>query len=166
MMKSQKPFATESIEIHAKSQEHARQIVQHADPKYLKSIAIYQQDLTSIHETVELESSKNIKNLSHFATASIHFENLNVETIRAIKEHFLQFHQHDKHLYVSNNVVENMFIDAFGGAFEQPGELEQNWFFNVPGNYVKVLRVVNGYRSFEFLFVGKCEIPESYVILN
>ncbi|KAF1754807.1 hypothetical protein GCK72_021371 [Caenorhabditis remanei] len=167
IMKSQKPFTTESIEIHVKSHEHARQIIQHADPKHLKSIEFYpQEDLTSIHETVELESSKNIQNLSHFATASIHFENQDVETIRAIKEHFLQFHEYDKHLYVSNNVVENMFIDAFGAAFEQPRELEQNWFFNVPGNYVKVLKVVNGYRSFEFDFVEKCEVPEGYMILD
>ncbi|KAF1754808.1 hypothetical protein GCK72_021372 [Caenorhabditis remanei] len=168
MMKLQKPFATESMEIHADSLEHARQIMHHADPTYLNFIDIHPPEVINIIETVKLESLKNIQNFFHFATASIHFENLDVETIRAIKENFLQFHEYDKYLRVLNksNVKENLFIDAFGTASERSGETEQNWFFNVPDNNEKVLKVLIKWRYFEFQFVEKCEVPEGSVILD
>ncbi|KAF1754820.1 hypothetical protein GCK72_021384 [Caenorhabditis remanei] len=171
-MKSQKPIATERMEIYEESLEHARQIIQNADPKHLKSIGICRpESMIFIREDVKFESSKNIQNFSHFATASIQLENLNVETIRAIKRNYLQFHEYDKHLYVSNNVVENMFIDAFGTTFkpdeewdENGEELDLNWFFSVPENEEKVLTVLKRHDSFEFSFIKKCSVPEGYVI--
>ena len=104
-----------------------------------------------------------------------------METIRAIKEvclfvqmsiyinffqNFLQFHEYDKHLFVINVVRENLFINAFGAAFKPPEEKGENWFFNVPGNKERVLKVYNKYILFEFLFIEKCEVPEGYVILD
>ncbi|KAF1754805.1 hypothetical protein GCK72_021369 [Caenorhabditis remanei] len=169
MMKSQKPFATESIEIHADSQDQARQILHHADPKYLKSIDINAHEYEfidggNIIETVKLQSSGNIQNFSHFSLASIRLENIDVETLRALKENFLQLHEYDKYLYVDDTCRENLFVDAFGAAFVPHGETEQNWFFNVPGNKEKVLKVFNKWRCFEFLFIEKCEVPEGCVI--
>ncbi|EFP01778.1 hypothetical protein CRE_23414 [Caenorhabditis remanei] len=181
MMKSQKPFATESMKIHADSLEHARQILQHADPKYLKTIDINLHKPNNITETVKFESSENIQNFSHFATASIQFENLNVDALRAIKEvclfvqmsiyikffqNFLQFHEYNKYLFVIEAVRENLFIDAFGAACKQLGEKREIWFFNVPGNKEKVLQVYNDFIYFEYRFVEKCEVAEDYVILN
>ncbi|EFP01765.1 hypothetical protein CRE_23410 [Caenorhabditis remanei] len=86
IMKSQKPFGAEFIVIHDNSLEHARQILKHADPKYLKQIVITSHDPCYIRECVRFESSKSSKTFSHFATTSIQLENLEVETIRAIKE--------------------------------------------------------------------------------
>ncbi|EFP01849.1 hypothetical protein CRE_23419 [Caenorhabditis remanei] len=157
MMKSQKPIPTESMEIHGNSLEHSRQILQYADPKYLKEIIIYPHGPTSIHETVKIELLKSNQDLSHFSTPSIQLENLDLETLRAIKEvclfvqmsiyinffqNFLQFHEYDKYLFVSKLVRENLFINAFGAAFKPPGEKEENWFFNVPGNKEKALKKV------------------------
>ncbi|EFP01652.1 hypothetical protein CRE_23310 [Caenorhabditis remanei] len=163
-MKSQKPFATESIEIRGRCLEHVRQIMRCADPKYLKSIE-YSKAAIKIYETVNLESSKNIQNLSHFITASIQLENLDVETLRAIKENFLQFHEYDKDLVV-HNIIENLFIDAFGAASESLGEIWKIWYFNVPDNKEKVLKVKNAFMFFEFKFVKKCDVPEGCVILD
>ncbi|KAF1754276.1 hypothetical protein GCK72_020836 [Caenorhabditis remanei] len=167
-MKSQKPFATESMEIHADSLEHARQIMQHADPKYLKLIHIFSHEPINISETVKLESLKNIQNFSHFSLTTIQLENLDVETIRAIKKNFLQFHEYDKYLFVLNgpNVNENLFIDAFGATFKPPGEIVEIRFFNVPGNEEKVLKVHNTHFYYRFQFIGECEVPEGYVVLD
>ncbi|KAF1754806.1 hypothetical protein GCK72_021370 [Caenorhabditis remanei] len=94
-MKSQKPIATERMDIYGESLEQGRQIMQHADPKYLKKISIsmsspnngeYVEYPINIFEAVKFESSKNIHNFSHFATTSIQLDNLDVETFRAIKE--------------------------------------------------------------------------------
>ncbi|KAF1754819.1 hypothetical protein GCK72_021383 [Caenorhabditis remanei] len=179
-MMSQKPIATERMEIYVNSLEHARQILQHADPTYLKLIDIHPHGYTSIHETMrfninshevivireklKFESSKNNQDLSHFSITSIQFDNIDVETLRTIKENFLQFHEYDKYLFVINVVRENLFIDAFGAAFESPEEKGENWFFNVPGNKERVLKVYNKYILFEFFFIEKCEVPEGYVI--
>ncbi|EFP01786.1 hypothetical protein CRE_23309 [Caenorhabditis remanei] len=164
-MKSQKPFATESIEIGGNCIEHARQIMQCTDPKYLKSIE-YSNGTIRICETVKLESLKNIQNFSHFSMTSIQLENLDVETLRAIKENFLQFHEYDKDLFVHNPIRENLFIDAFGEAFETLEENEENRFFNVPGNKEKVLKVHNQYLACKFQFLEKCKVPEGYEILD
>ncbi|KAF1754811.1 hypothetical protein GCK72_021375 [Caenorhabditis remanei] len=164
-MKSQKPFATESIEIRGSCLEHARQIMRCADPKYLKFIE-YSDAPTKICETVKLESSKNIQNFSHFSMTSIQLENLDVETLRAIKENFLQFHEYDKDLFVHNPIRENLFIDAFGEALETLEENEENRFFNVSGNNEKVLKVHNQYLGYKFQFVEKCEVPGGYEILD
>ncbi|KAF1754809.1 hypothetical protein GCK72_021373 [Caenorhabditis remanei] len=172
IMKSQKAFATESIEIHVNSLEHARQILQNTDPKYLKEINIRPQEPTNIIEYAELKSSKNIHNFSHFATTSIQLSNLDVETLRAIKENFLRLRDYDKLLYVYNvdAAQENLSIEAFGAGFQKsswpPEETEQNWFFNVPGNNERVLKVYNKNICFQFHFVDKCEVPEGYVILD
>ncbi|EFP01694.1 hypothetical protein CRE_23420 [Caenorhabditis remanei] len=178
---------TERMEIRGEPLEHVRQIIQNADPKHLKSIGIYppEPDII-IRETVKCESSKNPQNFSHFSIISIQLDNLDVETLRAIKEvclfvqmsiyinffqNFLQFHEYDKHLYVSNNVVENMFIDAFGTTLkpdeewdENGEELDVNWFFSVPENEEKVLTVLKRHDCFEFSFIKKCYVPEGYVI--
>ncbi|KAF1754804.1 hypothetical protein GCK72_021368 [Caenorhabditis remanei] len=81
-------------------------------------------------------------------------------------QNFLQFHEYDKDLFAINAISENLFIDAFGEAFETPEEIEENRFFNVPGNKEKVLKVYYRYVLFEFQFVEKCEVPEGYVILD
>ncbi|EFO97762.1 hypothetical protein CRE_16065 [Caenorhabditis remanei] len=167
-MKSQKPFATESMEIHANSLEHARQIMQHSDPKYLKFIHIFAHEPININETVKLESLKNIQNFSHFSLTTIQLENLDVETIRAIKKNFLQFHEYDKYLFVLNGPIfnENLFIDAFGAVFTPPGETVKIRFFTVPGNKEKVLKVHNTHLYYRFQFIGECEVPEGYVVLD
>ncbi|KAF1754813.1 hypothetical protein GCK72_021377 [Caenorhabditis remanei] len=125
VMKSQKPIATESMEINVNVNflKRARQILQHADPKYLKSIEYFKEPIR-ILETVKLESSKNIQNFSHFSSISIQSKKLDVDSIRAIKENFFQFHEYNKHLLVLAVVQENLFIDAFGATFEPPGEME------------------------------------------
>ncbi|EFP01646.1 hypothetical protein CRE_23411 [Caenorhabditis remanei] len=175
MMKSQKPFAAESIEIHADTQKHVRQIIQHADPKYLKEIYtqktlksfdINQRERIVIHETVKFESSKNVQNLFHFSMYSILLEHPRVKTIQTIKDNFLQFHEYNKHLVVISILGENLFIDAFGEAFKPLGETYEIWFFNVPGNKEKILKACKSVVRLEFFFIEKCEVPEGYVIID
>ncbi|KAF1754803.1 hypothetical protein GCK72_021367 [Caenorhabditis remanei] len=175
MAKSQKPFATESIEIHTDSPQHARQIMRCADPKYLKeiytrktikSIGINPREHVVIIEAVKLESSENIQNLFHFSIYSILLEHPRVKMIQAVKENFLQFHEYNKHLVVISNLGKNLFIDTFGVAFQPPGVKDEIWFFSVPENKEKVLKACKSVVKLEFFFIEKCEVPEGYVILD
>ncbi|KAF1754817.1 hypothetical protein GCK72_021381 [Caenorhabditis remanei] len=129
VMKSQKPFATESIVINAGSQELARQIIQHADPKYLKSIEYYNAPITIIWQYRRGDVTSNKRGLS--ARPDVHI---------SIFQNFLQFHEYDKYLWVLKEVRENLFINAFGASFESLGEIGKIWYFNVNDNKEKVLK--------------------------